>query len=250
MMSLTSAAGFGEGESYGDGAQSGYPGTIALGTDMSVTRHLRIVSPARPHLSQNQRDAVPLNTMAHCAECVQGPTHPLPFYVFRRRDARRVLLIKKRRCARAITVSTNEGRDVNAMLTTYNGFDHNQRMKAFRWLQREYAAGRRAPPTVCDACGQTEGEISAHSEDYSEPYGDHIGRYGLCYRCHMAIHTRFNSREAWEAYKLLISIGRIFHPIGKNFGRFSSENLRRKLKDVPYKQGPVRGRTALDELIV
>jgi hypothetical protein len=43
--------------------------------------------------------------------------------------------------------------------------------KARRWLQGEYAAGRRARPTVCDACGQTEGEISAHSESYAEPFG-------------------------------------------------------------------------------
>jgi hypothetical protein len=34
------------------------------------------------------------------------------------------------------------------MLKTYNGFNHDQRMKGYRWLQREYAAGRRARPTV------------------------------------------------------------------------------------------------------
>ena len=133
-------------------------------------------------------------------------------------------------------------------LKTYNGFNHDQRMKGYRWLQGEYAAGRRTRPTVCDACGQTEGAIEAHSEDYSDPFGDHIGRYGLCYRCHMAIHTRFNNREAWEDYKLLISIGRIFHPIGKNFRRFAAENLERKGERVLFKQGPVRVRTLLDEL--
>jgi hypothetical protein len=135
------------------------------------------------------------------------------------------------------------------MLKTYNGFGHDQRMNGYRWLQGEYAAGRRARPIRCDACGQDEGPIDAHSESYAEPFGDHIGRYGLCYRCHMAIHTRFTNREAWEAYKLLISIGRIFDPIGKNFRRFVAENLRKKLKDVPFKQGPVRMRTPLDELI-
>jgi hypothetical protein len=88
-------------------------------------------------------------------------------------------------------------------LKTYNGFDHDQRMKGYRWLQREYAAGRRAHPTVCDACGQADGPIDAHSESYAEPFGDHIGRFGLCYRCHMAIHTRFNNPEAWEAYSTM-----------------------------------------------
>ena len=78
-------------------------------------------------------------------------------------------------------------------LKTYNGFDHNQRMRGYRWLQGEYAAGRRARPTVCDACGQTEGPIEAHSESYAAPFGGHIGRYGLCYRCHMTIHNRFKN---------------------------------------------------------
>jgi hypothetical protein len=52
---------------------------------------------------------------------------------------------------------TNEGKYANAImaLKTYNGFDHDQRMKGYRWLQGEYAAGRRARPTACDACGQT-----------------------------------------------------------------------------------------------
>ena len=135
------------------------------------------------------------------------------------------------------------------VLKTYNGFDHNQRMKGYRWLQGEYAAGRRARPTVCGACGQTEGPIDAHSEDYSEPFGEHIGRHGLCYRCHMAIHCRLKNPEAWTIYKHHVAMGRIFHPIGKNFRRFAAENLTRKLKDVPFTQGPVCVRTLLDELI-
>jgi hypothetical protein len=134
------------------------------------------------------------------------------------------------------------------VLKTYNGFDHYQRMKGYRWLQGEYVAGRRARPTVCDACGQTEGEISAHSENYGEPFGDHIGRYGLCYRCHMAIHTRFNNPEAWEAYRHHVALGRIFYPIGKSFVRFCRETLERKGAGVLFKQGPVRGFTLLDQL--
>jgi hypothetical protein len=121
-------------------------------------------------------------------------------------------------------------------------------MKGYRSLQGEYAAGRRARPTVCDACGQDEGLIDAHSESYAEPFGDHIGRYGLCYRCHMAIHTRFNNRDAWATYKLHVAMGRIFHPIGKSFARFWIETVKRKGEGVPFKQGLYRSFTLLDEL--
>jgi hypothetical protein len=143
-----------------------------------------------------------------------------------------------------------KGKHVNAVvvLKTYNGFNHDQRMKGYRWLQGEYAAGRRARPTVCGACGQTEGPIDAHSEDYSEPFGEHIGRHGLCYRCHMAIHCRLKNPEAWTIYKHAVALGRIFHPIGRNFWRFRLETLERKGEGVPFKQGPYRGCTLLDEL--
>jgi hypothetical protein len=64
----------------------------------------------------------------------------------------------------------------------------------------------------------------------------------------MAIHTRCRNPEAWATYRLHVALGRIFHPIGKNFRRFAVENLRNRLKDVPFKQGPVRVRTFLDDL--
>jgi len=134
------------------------------------------------------------------------------------------------------------------VLKTYNGFHHNQRMRALYWLRGEYAAGRRQRPLGCDACGQTEGVIEAHSEDYSEPFGDHIGRFGLCYRCHMALHCRFKNLEAWETYKQHIRDGRIFRPIGRNFPVFCGETLRAMGRNVAFKQGPGRDRTLLDDL--
>jgi hypothetical protein len=141
-----------------------------------------------------------------------------------------------------------EGEDGSTLLLkTYNGFDHDQRMKGFRWLQGEYAAGRRTKPIICDACGQTEQPITAHSEDYSEPFGDHIGQHGLCYRCHMMIHCRFKAPEAWETYKLHIRQGRILVPIS-NFQVFCGQTLKAKGRNVPFKQGPVREHTLLDDL--
>ena len=86
-------------------------------------------------------------------------------------------------------------------MNPYNGFPGAQRIRARKWLNAEYAAGRRQRPTRCDACTQTAGLIQAHSEDYSSPFGDHIGAYGLCYVCHMMIHCRFRAPGVWRRYQ-------------------------------------------------
>lgn len=85
-------------------------------------------------------------------------------------------------------------------LAVYNGFNDKQRTAAYAWLKREYAAGRRVKPVECEACGQRDGLVMAHSEDYSAPYGDHIGRFSLCFRCHMLVHCRARNRPAFDRY--------------------------------------------------
>lgn len=111
-------------------------------------------------------------------------------------------------------------------MSEYNGFTSQQRTRALRWLNREYAAGRRVRPTVCDGCGQTEGIIEAHSEDYSEPFGDHIGGWGVCYRCHMTLHCRFTAPDAWERYKAAIVAGVTFAPfLTRNWYGFRAQHL-------------------------
>lgn len=54
-----------------------------------------------------------------------------------------------------------------------------------------------------------------HSEDYSSPYGPHIGQFGLCYVCHMMIHCRFSAPEAWHRYCDLVAEGNQFGPLLK-----------------------------------
>lgn len=114
-------------------------------------------------------------------------------------------------------------------MKNYNGFTPGQRMKAFRWLLAKYAAGRRTPPTMCDACLTDEGLIQPHSEDYSEPFGDHIGRYGLCYRCHMILHNRFSAPTAFEEYAEALAAGRRYPPIyDQNWGIFCRDHRGRR----------------------
>jgi hypothetical protein len=110
----------------------------------------------------------------------------------------------------------------------YNGFSPVQRVQALRWLKGEYAAGRRQRPTSCDGCGQTEGIIQAHSEDYSQPFGDHIGAFGFCYRCHVMLHSRHRAPEAWARYKAELVAGVTFQPfLVANWYGFRAQHLLR-----------------------
>jgi hypothetical protein len=98
-------------------------------------------------------------------------------------------------------------------MKSYNGFTPEQRMQELYWLKEQYASGARVRPTLCDACGQTEGIIENHSEDYSQPFGDHTGSYAFCYRCHMMIHCRFKALHAWNTYRDMVSAGYQFPPL-------------------------------------
>src|SRR5947209_5839986 len=91
-------------------------------------------------------------------------------------------------------------------LSAYNGFTHKERMEALAWVRREVKSGRRVHPKVCQVCGQTEA-VNGHSEDYSQPFGDHIGAFSLCQCCHLMVHFRFQHRERWETYRALIRSG-------------------------------------------
>tara|TARA_R110001592_G_scaffold171235_1_gene409453 strand:+ start:18973 stop:19401 length:429 start_codon:yes stop_codon:yes gene_type:complete len=98
-------------------------------------------------------------------------------------------------------------------MNSYNGFTANQRMKAFKWLMEKITRKEIPPkPDKCDVCGQTKGHIEYHSEDYSAPFGEHIGQFGLCYTCHLMIHCRKNSKSTWLDYIQSITDGKRYEP--------------------------------------
>lgn len=120
-------------------------------------------------------------------------------------------------------------------MKSYNGFTPKQRMDAFNWLKVEYADGRRARPTSCDCCEQDKGIVEHHSEDYSAPYGDHIGQYALCFVCHMMVHCRFRNLKQWESYKELVAQGANFTAYhNRNFNGFVAEFLNKEIKPISY----------------
>jgi len=90
----------------------------------------------------------------------------------------------------------------------HNGFSGKQRDRAQRWLNREWSAGRLARPSECVACGQTEGVIQAHAEDYSDPFRAGVtDGFHLCIVCHAAVHNRSKNPKAWRDYRATIEAG-------------------------------------------
>lgn len=106
----------------------------------------------------------------------------------------------------------------------YNGFSGFQRGRAQSWLNAQWASGKLARPKVCCACGQTEGVIDAHAEDYSEPFtAGKTDGFHLCFICHMMVHCRFRNPLAWKRYVEAIERGVRFVALGgRNFPRFSA----------------------------
>lgn len=113
-------------------------------------------------------------------------------------------------------------------MNSYNNFSPAQRMKALRWARAEEAAGRRTRAGErCDVCLQTRGHLERHSEDYSEPFGPHIGRWTLCFRCHMTLHCRFKNFDAFADYCQVLRDGNRFEPLGsRNYFTFVNQHLR------------------------
>jgi hypothetical protein len=106
-------------------------------------------------------------------------------------------------------------------MNSYNGFTPSQRMKAYKWLMNEYALSTRTKPVKCDSCGLTEGIIEPHSENYGEPFGNHIGQYSFCYRCHMMLHCRFRNKSAFIRYSTEVATGIQYEPFYvRNFHAF------------------------------
>jgi hypothetical protein len=112
-------------------------------------------------------------------------------------------------------------------MKSYNGFSPEARERAARWLRAEWASGRLAKPSVCCACGQDQGVIDAHAEDYSEPFRAGVtDEFHLCFTCHMMVHCRFRNRAAWDRYREAIAKGGHFAPqFKRDFGGFAKHHL-------------------------
>lgn len=112
-------------------------------------------------------------------------------------------------------------------MNSYNGFTPAQRAKAQAWLNSQWNSGALARPCECHACGQTEGVIDAHAEDYSEPFAaGKTDEFHLCFICHMMVHCRYRNRQAWENYKNTVMDGGRYPAYkGRNWTAFAESML-------------------------
>ena len=122
-------------------------------------------------------------------------------------------------------------------MNSYNGYEPKERYAALAWLKKEWAAGtREKTPSSCDICTQQDGYLAYHSEDYSFPYGDHIGRFGLCYICHMMLHCRYKSPIIMKMYIEALEENKCYEPIhGNGWQEFRNSCLVSKFKNRSYK---------------
>lgn len=136
-------------------------------------------------------------------------------------------------------------------MNSYNGHSPAQRMKALGWFKKQLAAGLKDPrPLECECCGQTCGLLMWHSEDYSDPFSlEHIGKHGLCYRCHMIIHCRFKSPEAFIQYATALFVGKQFAPMmHNNWEGFKRDHLVNLGKGVKYTSIAPRSGHLIDQI--
>jgi hypothetical protein len=97
---------------------------------------------------------------------------------------------------------------------TYNGHSGAKREQVQRYLNKRWAEGSMARPACCVACGQTEGALHAHHEDYDRP----DEWVPLCITCHLMLHCRNRNRQAWDTYRHRIRMGWRSEPLDQRSG--------------------------------
>jgi hypothetical protein len=135
-------------------------------------------------------------------------------------------------------------------LKGYNGFSGEQRVRAQSWLNAQWTSGAITRPLECIACGQMAQPIDAHAEDYSEPFRkDVTDAFHLCFICHMMVHCRHRSEEAWRVYRQMVESGGRAIPVGgRHFPAFQQKFLTGKILPGQFEWFDPPQRPALREI--
>ena len=84
-------------------------------------------------------------------------------------------------------------------LGAYNGFSGELRCIVDRKIKVAVELGLIPPAreSGCSVCGNTEGRIDYHNEDYSRP----LQTVAICMKCHLSLHNRFRTKgyaASWD----------------------------------------------------
>ena len=93
-----------------------------------------------------------------------------------------------------------------ARLLTYNGFDHDQRVRKWQALDLAIRMGLEQPVErfPCSVCGSPPSPVIAY---HSEDYGEMTGHYPVCKSCHQRLHNRFRSPQRWREFVVVVGNG-------------------------------------------
>ena len=88
--------------------------------------------------------------------------------------------------------------------------DRNLGSYVYRWKVKHGEIEPKSKEGGCEACGQTEGQIENHREDYSSIDPNEL--ITLCCRCHRVLHLRDSDPSGWDFYRERILEGYRWEP--------------------------------------
>jgi hypothetical protein len=132
-------------------------------------------------------------------------------------------------------------------LSSYNGHSGAKREQVQAWLNKQWNAGALPRPSCCAACGQVEGIIDAHLENYDEP----TSYVEACVTCHLVLHCRFRYVTAFAAYVDRVGSGWQAPPLHtrRNALGVLAQGILRCVYPDGVQRAEAPGRTFLDDLL-
>jgi hypothetical protein len=124
-------------------------------------------------------------------------------------------------------------------MNNYKSWSGDFRKKSLKLTQRAQRLGWIPYPKKCNRCGQTQGIIHTHNEDYDVTYytlqrafdrfpisitPEELQKLNsvlepLCWTCHMMHHSKHRNASAVERYENAVKNGHQYPPVYKhNFG--------------------------------
>jgi len=98
-------------------------------------------------------------------------------------------------------------------MKSYKQWSAAERTASLKKTNQAIKDGLIPQATKCERCGQTEGKVMYHNEDYSDPIKYLVS---MCWRCHMILHSQYRAPMACDKYWLEIKAGKMYPPVFKH----------------------------------